>query len=92
MLFSALPNAQYDAKMAALTGWEITWVFFFDRLHGKNNGLLFFVMVMSLSLFLLSYPSIHARPSRPLLAESDNIILIKSPTLGKHSVINARVY
>ena len=80
------------SKMAAITGWEITWGFFYDRLHGKNNGLLFFVIVMFLSLFLLSYPSIHTPPSRPLLAESDDIILIKSPTLGKHSVINARVY
>ena len=41
----------------------------------KNNRLLFFVMVMCLSLFSKSYPPTHAPLSRPLLAGSDNTII-----------------
>ena len=67
----------------------------------KNNRLLFFVMVMCLSLFSKSYPSTHAPLSRPLLAGSDNTIISyyshKSSYFGKNipsknEVINARVW
>ena len=75
----------------------------FAMIHctGKDNRLLFFVMVMCLSLFYKSYPSTHAELSRPLLAGSDNTIIScyyhKSSDFGrtflqKNEVINARVW
>ena len=52
----------------------------------KDNRLLFFEMVMC-SVFVLVIISFNpCTISGPLLAGSDNIILIKVPTLGKHSV------
>ena len=48
--FSALYNDKMTSKIAAITGWG-SHGFCYDTLGGKNNGVLFFVMVMFLSLF-----------------------------------------
>ena len=67
----------------------------------KDNRLLFFVMVMCLSLFSKSYPSSHAPLSRQLLAGSDNTMIscyshknsyFGKTFLQKNEVINARVW
>ena len=67
----------------------------------KNNRLLIFIMVMSLSLLWESYQSMHNALSRPLLAGSDDTIisyysnkkLILCENIpSKNEVINARVY
>ena len=70
-------------------------------LHRIDNSLLFFVMVMFLSLFSKSFPFTHAPLSRPLLAGSDNTVISyyshkcsyfwKAFLQKKNEVINARV-
>ena len=68
-----------------------------DCTEKRNNGLLFFVILMCFVLVLVIISINPCTTFRTTLGRSDNIILIKVPTLGKHSVIrneeiNARVY
>ena len=62
------------SKMAAITGWGITWIFCNDTLHKNNNRI---------------HQSMHPFPDHvwpDLIIPKYLIILIKAPTLGKHSV------